>query len=199
MNIDRWLYKISKMIKKCARHVNTSEVSYHGHKMVRARASAIATSKGLGTALLIAPPVLILIAAGIAASSTVHAPPPVDSMRTPNSTPLPSITPAKRILSGIQAQLQSIATVEKRQDHTTTVAVALIAMGFIGVALAIRTIRNRGRGGGGRGKNAAGGEYGYPNGMNNVYREVHVRTASQLYEENPTLNAGSGGDPFQPR
>ncbi|KAG8732680.1 hypothetical protein FRC11_011621 [Ceratobasidium sp. 423] len=188
------------MIKTCARHVNTSEVSYRGHKMIRARASAIATSKGLGTALLIAPPVLILIAAGVAASPTVHAP-PVDRIRTPSNipTPPPSITPAKKILSGIQAQLYSIAAVEKSQDHTTTVAAALIAMGLIGVALAIRAIRSRGRGGGDRGKNATDGDHDYPSGMNNMYREVYVQTSSQLYEENSTLNVGSGGDPFQPR
>ncbi|KAJ1300673.1 hypothetical protein OPQ81_002321 [Rhizoctonia solani] len=125
MNVDRWLYKISKILRKCTRHVNASEVSYplYGHQMVRSRASTIATNKGLGTALLIAPPVLILTAAGIATTSILRAPPPADH-NPPDITvtPTSSIPPAKDLLSGIQSQLQSIVTVEKRLDHTTTVS-----------------------------------------------------------------------------
>ncbi|CAE6518470.1 unnamed protein product [Rhizoctonia solani] len=199
MNIDRWLYKIGKITRKYTRHVDTGDLSYHGHSMVRSRASMIATHKGLGTALLIAPPVLVLIAAGIAAGSTVRAAPPVNDIPPNIPTPSASITPAQKIISTVQAQLQSIVATEKRQDHTTTVAAALVAIGFIGVVLTVRAIRRKGRGGGGRGKNAADASQEYPSGKNNIYREVHVQTGSELGEENTTLNIGSGGEPFQSR
>ncbi|CUA71554.1 hypothetical protein RSOLAG22IIIB_04673 [Rhizoctonia solani] len=201
MNIHRWLYKIGKMIRKCTRHVNTSNISYHGHSLVRSRASIIATQKGLGTALLIAPPVLVLIAVGVAAGSTadIPEPPPADDISRSIPTPSASITPAKKIISTVQAQLQSIVATEKPQDHTTTVAAALVAIGLIGGFMTLRAIRRKGRGGGGPGKNVADANQEYPSGKNNIYREVHVQTGSEQHEENSTLNAGSGGDPFRPR
>ncbi|CAE6438852.1 unnamed protein product [Rhizoctonia solani] len=198
MNIDRWLYKITKLLGKHTRRVSASDLSYYGHKMVRSRASMIATNKGLGAALLIAPPVLLLIATGVAAGSVLRST-PVDRMPVDISTPSTTIAPAKKALSTIQAQLQSITAIEKTHDHTTTVAAAMVAIGFIGVVMAVRMIKRRGRGGGGRGKNATDENHQYPSGKNNMYREVHVQTSSQLHEENSALNIGSGGDPFQPR
>ncbi|CAE7208784.1 unnamed protein product [Rhizoctonia solani] len=201
MNIDRWLYKISKIMRKYTRYVNTGGISYHGHNMIRSRASMIATHRGLGTALLITPPVLVLLAAGVAASSTIRAAPSVDSIPPDIPAPPTTIPPAKKIISGIQAQLQSIVATEKTQDHTTVVAAALVAIGLIGAVLATRAIRRKGRGGGGQGKNAADANDEYPRGKNNIYREVHVQTGSEPHEENSTLNVGSGGDagPFQPQ
>ncbi|KAL5637537.1 hypothetical protein ACGC1H_004080 [Rhizoctonia solani] len=199
MNIDRWLYTIGRITRKYIRHVDTSRLSYHGRNMARSRASMIATHKGLGTALLIAPPVLILIAAGIAAGSTVRAAPPVNDISPNLPAPSASNTPTKTILSTVQAQLQSIVAAEKRQDHTTTVVAALVAIGFIGVVLTVRAIGRKGRGGGGRGGNVADASQEYPSGKNNIYREAHVQTGSELHEENTTLNIGSGGDPLQPR
>ncbi|KDN44593.1 hypothetical protein RSAG8_05358, partial [Rhizoctonia solani AG-8 WAC10335] len=143
MNIDRWLYKIGKIMRKYTHHVKTSDLSYHGHSMVRSRASMIATHKGLGTALLIAPPVLILIAVGVAAGSTVRAPLPLEDIPLDIPAPPASTTPAQKIVSDAK--------------------------------------------------------YEYPSGKNNIYREVDMQTGSELHEENSTLNAGSGGDPFQPR
>ncbi|CUA77793.1 hypothetical protein RSOLAG22IIIB_12825 [Rhizoctonia solani] len=147
------------------------------------------------------PPVLVLIAVGIAAGSTadIPGPPPADDISRSIPTPCASITPAKKILSTVQAQLQSIVATEKRQDHTTTVAATLIAIGLIGGFMTLRAIRRKGRGGGGRGKNVADANQEYPSGKNNIYREVHVQTGSERHEENSALNAVSGGDPFRPR
>ncbi|KAH7333637.1 hypothetical protein B0J17DRAFT_676231 [Rhizoctonia solani] len=199
MNIHRWLYKISKLLGKHTRHVNAGGLSYYGHEMVRSRASMIATNKGLGAALLIAPPVLVLIATGIVAGSVLPST-PVDCIPADMPAQSATIAPTKKFISDIQAQLQSITAVEGTQDHTTTVAVAVVAIGFIGVVMGVRAIKpRRGRGGGGRGGNATDENHQYPSGKNNTYWEVHVQTGSQLHEENSALNVGSGGDPFQPR
>ncbi|CAE6475053.1 unnamed protein product [Rhizoctonia solani] len=197
MDIHRWLYKFSKIFKKCTQRVNMNDIFYPGHKVVRSRANIIATNKGLGTALLIAPPVLVLIAAGIAASSSVRVLPPAD--HSPPDVPQPptNITATEKIISSLQSQLQvSLTGLEKKNDHVNVITAAIVAIGLIGAVLTIGIIRRRGRGGGGRGKNATDSRH--TRGMNDTYREGHVQTGS-VQDQNFTLNAGSGKGPFQPR
>ncbi|CCO30184.1 hypothetical protein BN14_04208 [Rhizoctonia solani AG-1 IB] len=197
MDVHQWFYKFSKLVKKCTRRVNIKDVYYPGHKVVRSRANMIASNRGLGTALLIAPPVLVLIAMGIAARSSANVLAPGD--HSPSSIPEPPATApsSEKVVSNLQLQLQeSLANLENNKDHVNVVTAAIVAIGLIGAILTIRAIMRRRRGGGGGGKNATDSRY--PRGMNNTHRDAHVQTGS-LQGENLTLNAGSGEDPFRTR
>ncbi|KAF8762039.1 hypothetical protein RHS01_00063 [Rhizoctonia solani] len=117
----------STIVEKYARHVKMNDTFYPAHKVVRSRANMIATNKGLGTALLITPPVLVLIAVGIAARSSVRVPPPVDHSPPHMSEPMSNITPVEKALSGLKSQLQqSLVDVEKKKDHADVVTIAMI-------------------------------------------------------------------------
>ncbi|KAF8707529.1 hypothetical protein RHS03_03386, partial [Rhizoctonia solani] len=188
----------STIVEKYARHVKMNDTFYPAHKVVRSRANMIATNKGLGTALLITPPVLVLIAVGIAARSSVRVPPPVDHSPPHMSEPMSNITPVEKALSGLKSQLQqSLVDVEKKKDHADVVTIAMIAIGLIGAILTIKIIRRKGRGGGdrggGKGRNAT--DFRYPDDTNSAHPGVHIQTGP-MQDESLALNAGSGADPF---